>query len=114
MVRYSSLQELRLLAAPLTKESLILLDGFPDLKRLSIRGIPVMDEVLAVVARLERLEHLDLRDTSVRNSGAAYLTSLTNLKTLQLDPEYITDVSILLLDGALPDCEISPAPGTRP
>ena len=70
-------------------------------------------ELISAVATITTLQELDLRDTSILDSSASQLTALKNLKRLKLDPKSVTNVSLLLLERELPDCEITPSPDSN-
>lgn len=104
----TGLRELRIMASDVSFEGLSVLALFPDLQALSLRGTPVDKSVINHITKMNNLEELDLRATTIRDSTATYLVTLTQLKSLQLDEKNVTNVAVLVLTNALPDCDIWP------
>jgi hypothetical protein len=71
-------------AEQITDLGLTAIKGWPNLKRLNIRGTRAADETLAIVGELRQIEWLDIANTGATDVGVDSLAPLTNLKHLGL------------------------------
>jgi Leucine Rich repeat len=72
-------------------ETLFDLEALAGLKRLSLRGCDVSDEVLIAVRRLTTVEYLGLEDTELLDQGLRRLAGMPRLQHLSLAGNQVTD-----------------------
>jgi Leucine-rich repeat (LRR) protein len=76
--------------AGLSDESLQPLSKFPNLRRLTLRDVPVTGTFLQSLAAPERLELLSLNQTYLAEEAYAWIAACRNLKRLEVAGSYLT------------------------
>jgi hypothetical protein len=84
----------RTLSAAELERAFELLQSFPRLRELSLRGLPITDAHLERLAGLPELVHLDLQATLVTDEGLARLDTFPSLLFATLAETPVTDAAI--------------------
>ena len=71
-----------------------LLNGFPSLLELNLRGVPVSDAGLKPLVRLSNLKKLDVGKTKITDSGLKEIARLEKLESLSLVGSRISDTGL--------------------
>jgi hypothetical protein len=100
------LSAITLNGCPIEDEQLVHLHEFSQLEILGLQDTPVTGAGLRHLGKLRHLRELDLSRTQVRD-GLDHLTTLFELKQLQLGQTNLSRQDILQLARALPNCRIS-------
>jgi len=105
----ASLTRLKGLAAENTRISntgLRQVCSLPALEVLWISNTMVTDAGLPALANANRLRELDLSGCRITDNGLEHIAKSPNLKLLVLDDTQVTTKGILMLQSALPRCDI--------
>lgn len=87
------LESLNLAANEITRDGLVVLRNFPQLRNLDLSQCPIDDAALVEVGKLRELRALNLLHTQVRAEGLEHLSGLTHLVELELGSASPTDES---------------------
>lgn len=94
-----------------TNTGLIVLRNRP-LRILQLQGCTQIDDVAADhIAAIPTLELLLLNATNITDAGLAKLTTLTKLKTINVNGAKVTEAGVKKLAASLPNCQITWAGG---
>jgi hypothetical protein len=87
------LESLNLAANEITRDGLVVLRSFPQLRNLDLSQCPIDDAALVEVGKLRELRSLNILHTQVRGDGLEHLSGLTYLSGLWLGFASPTDES---------------------
>lgn len=87
------LRELYLFETGVSRQGLMRLSHFTELRVLSLIGATIDDEVLGAIARLRSLESLDLSVTGLTNEGLRRLAPLNHLRILHVGSTQVTNLA---------------------
>ncbi len=94
-----NLRELRADCGGKDAARLKLAERFPQLEKLSLRNIKMLDGDLEAIARLTGLRLLDLVDCQVSDAGMIHLAKLEKLESLGLEHSLVADAGLAHLTG---------------
>ena len=108
----AALPELRELAVGtgVTDSGLAKLRGHPTLEAISLARTSVTDKGLSVLGDIPGLSSLVLFDdalagASFTEAAFEYLRNLTNLRTITVHGNWVSEAGVRALEEALPDCQ---------
>ena len=91
---------------PPLREALETIGELPNLRVLSLEGLPITDAELGAVAGQTNLTYLWLDETPISDAGLVHLRRMRKLKYLYLRQSNVTDAGIDALKRELPDTRI--------
>jgi Leucine-rich repeat (LRR) protein len=102
----TNLNHLYLENTAITNTGLVYLKGLTNLKCLSLDDTAISDSGLEHLKGLTNLNHLHLRNSALSGNGLEHLKGLTQLSQLNLRGTKVTYDGVVVLQKALPNCEI--------
>jgi hypothetical protein len=119
LAKLKKLKRLDVSGAQLTPAGIKVLQGLPQLERLSVWNCPALEDSAAeTLAAIPSLVDLDVSYTSVGDQALQSLASLPNLKKLYLTETKVSSEAVEAFRKVKPECFVSwarrPAPRTAP
>jgi Leucine-rich repeat (LRR) protein len=111
--RLGNLEDLSLgVNSRITDIAITYLAGLPRLTNLSLEKTAITDKGLGTLGGMG-LHNLRLDGTAITDGGLEHLTSLKNLRVLNLSGTKVTAVGVAKLQAALPNCKITVDPAIQ-